>query len=282
MWSYNYTNELYHYGVKGMKWGVRRYQNNDGSLTPAGKKRYSDDDVIIEKGTEIHRIIPKTWVDKEKNLSGHAYASYKREDTEQYKNFARMFGDGNNYIDMTFKAKDIIISPSKKRRVDEFIKLMDSDPDARNRMIKATRNPLVFMPKKRLDKLDDPKQAEKAYEKFSYLVVSNKELRDPYFKRLEKAGYSMVIDDADVRGGISKSPIIVFDRNKSLQLKSTKVVGRKETKVSVSDKELQEFRKQKIASAPTKAESPRGANKGWWKNAPKSTIKKYYEKEHKQ
>lgn len=35
---YNY-NELYHHGVKGMKWGVRRYQRKDGSLTPAGKKR---------------------------------------------------------------------------------------------------------------------------------------------------------------------------------------------------------------------------------------------------
>lgn len=33
-------NELTHWGVKGMKWGVRRYQNKDGSLTPAGKKRY--------------------------------------------------------------------------------------------------------------------------------------------------------------------------------------------------------------------------------------------------
>jgi len=32
--------ELYHYGVKGMKWGVRRYQNYDGSRTAAGKKRY--------------------------------------------------------------------------------------------------------------------------------------------------------------------------------------------------------------------------------------------------
>lgn len=30
-----------HSGVKGMKWGVRRYQNKDGSLTPAGKKRYN-------------------------------------------------------------------------------------------------------------------------------------------------------------------------------------------------------------------------------------------------
>ena len=34
-------NELMHFGVKGQKWGVRRYQNKDGSLTPAGKKHYS-------------------------------------------------------------------------------------------------------------------------------------------------------------------------------------------------------------------------------------------------
>lgn len=33
---------LQHHGTKGMKWGVRRYQNKDGTLTPAGKKRYND------------------------------------------------------------------------------------------------------------------------------------------------------------------------------------------------------------------------------------------------
>ena len=34
--------ELYHWGIKGMKWGIRRFQNKDGSLTSAGRKRYSD------------------------------------------------------------------------------------------------------------------------------------------------------------------------------------------------------------------------------------------------
>ena len=39
MWQYTYQDELYHYGKKGQKWGVRRYQNPDGSLTPEGIKR---------------------------------------------------------------------------------------------------------------------------------------------------------------------------------------------------------------------------------------------------
>ena len=35
--------DLRHHGIKGQKWGVRRFQNSDGSLTTAGRKRYGDD-----------------------------------------------------------------------------------------------------------------------------------------------------------------------------------------------------------------------------------------------
>lgn len=65
------TETLQHWGVLGMKWGVRRYQNKDGTLTPAGKKRYQNKDgsltqegkqYIKDYGGEVD--FPNRWGDK--------------------------------------------------------------------------------------------------------------------------------------------------------------------------------------------------------------------------
>lgn len=52
--------ELYHHGIKGQKWGIRRYQNQDGTLTEAGKKRYGVDSTQKSiPQLELDRRLPK-------------------------------------------------------------------------------------------------------------------------------------------------------------------------------------------------------------------------------
>ena len=55
-----YKNELYHWGIKGMKWGVRRYQNKDGTLTAAGKKHYNGDGNAGEEAEQVEYAPKRT------------------------------------------------------------------------------------------------------------------------------------------------------------------------------------------------------------------------------
>ena len=64
--SFISEDELCHYGIKGMRWGIRRYQNPDGSLTPAGKKKYSKE---VYKKIEYSGKQGKTWYEISDELS---------------------------------------------------------------------------------------------------------------------------------------------------------------------------------------------------------------------
>ena len=118
-WTCTRQGELYHHGIKGQKWGVRRFQNKDGSLTLLGKKRYRDDDIIIEKGSKQRHISGQREInlnDKETYL----YDPNNKHDKRVYEGAYSMYiergkGYANKYIHEYETLKDLRM-PSKTLR----------------------------------------------------------------------------------------------------------------------------------------------------------------------
>ena len=220
-------NELYHHGILGMKWGVRRYQNKDGSLTPKGRKRLGLDeydrdhnsDTVVKKGTKVSRVISTNRYDEyaDPDFGGSEKAakkyvndilskenSYERKyvSIDGVKNSGRSNGKdyyvswftdngwepNNAQVSMYELKKDIKVA-SGKQVVDELIKEVGSK------------------------KLTELLENNKTIKSLTLDYTTDQELFNKINKRFIDKGYDAIEDINDLD---TDMPVIMLNSSKSL------------------------------------------------------------------
>lgn len=95
-----YESELYHHGIKGMKWGVRRYQNKDGTLTAEGRKHFENyntekklHDNVSKEAVKVWKKNPSLW--KEYKYAGNV--RYAAESDDFGRTLKQMSIKGSSY-----------------------------------------------------------------------------------------------------------------------------------------------------------------------------------------
>lgn len=145
-------NELKHYGVEGMHWGQRRFQNEDGSLTPEGEKRYGssltktyddddyDGDYTLSKGSSVFR---RTQSNNDNDFSNSKYTYTYDYDNSKDDNFYKQFGSKVT----EYKLDNDTLLAGKKTLGEAFVKKMltldnEDDIDAMDTLYYESRSRL--------------------------------------------------------------------------------------------------------------------------------------------
>lgn len=91
-----YSDELQHHGIKGMRWGQRRYQNKDGTLTPAGKKRYNKEVEKLKAEEAKLKAEEKAAANRRKTQAKFDKLDAKKQELEERKKALKGNSDNND------------------------------------------------------------------------------------------------------------------------------------------------------------------------------------------
>ena len=112
--------ELYHFGVKGMKWGVRRSQNEDGSLTSLGKKR---DKMLSDRKTAKKHSTTSNMVKAEYSRREFEDAKTRLKLENQKKKSKRQQDLEKKYIDQGFAKDEAEIKAYNRAKTETILKV---------------------------------------------------------------------------------------------------------------------------------------------------------------
>lgn len=237
MWKYN-QNELYHYGIKGMRWGVRRYNNSGSESTKKKSIRKQKDEInserrTIKKGTEFQTITRGEYQSGKKSRLYTAYTDY---DKNMYADMMGNFMYNGRGYKNTFMVKKDINVASDKDVVNTFMKIAKENPtQVAKDMSKAYNDNVLFFERtaksyqKKISKLNDPesRKARKLAEEFVSNAILSKKAEtssNNFYANLVKQGFD-ALSDVNDRKGTAQDPLIILNMdkiNKTGSIKLTK------------------------------------------------------------
>ena len=247
-------NELYHHGIKGQKWGVRRYQNKDGSLTTAGRKRIRSEfskrlykDIEYEKklNSELSKkgiVISKNGVFLKKNstlgrystnpnekIEGNKYTYITDNDKKSYWNMAsnNLLGFKNHTEIFNYKLKNIsdlkiaegkvVVDRIVKKYGDKQVKNLWKEYNNLN--LRNNYDKMYSLSKNDETKwmYDYSKDVKNKVFKFiNNNLYMDSHINDDIINDFKKKGYDAMVDAEDWSGGFDY-PLIIFDSDKKLK-----------------------------------------------------------------